>query len=128
MLLMFPRVSYRTREKSHAGDRSRRQDVSKTFPAEIDRLCRFGQIHRYSRNQPLFVTGEIAPGIFVLKTGRVKVTRRNPLGRLAPIVEQDTGNFVGEVGQLSGRPALWTFTHSKTWKRFSPRPRSCGPL
>jgi thioredoxin reductase (NADPH) len=78
----------------------------KLFPAEIDRLCRFGQMHRYSRNQPLFVTGEIAPGMFVFKTGRVKVTRRDPLGRLAPIVEQGPGDFVAEVGQLSGRPAL----------------------
>ena len=73
---------------------------------EIDRLLRFGHVQRRSKDQPLFVTGEIAPGMFVLKTGRVKVTRRDPLGHLAPIVEQGPGDFVAEVGQLSGRPAL----------------------
>ena len=74
--------------------------------AEIDRLLRFGELQRYSKDQPLFVTGEIAPGMFLLKTGRVKVTRRDPLGHLAPINEQGPGDFVAEVGQLSGRPAL----------------------
>jgi thioredoxin reductase (NADPH) len=82
----------------------------KMFPkltvAEIDRLHRFGQLQHYNRKQPLFVTGELAPGMFVLKTGRVKVRRRDPLGHLAPIVEQGPGDFVAEVGQLSGRPAL----------------------
>src|ERR1700730_15581626 len=82
----------------------------KMFPkltaAEIDRLLRFGQVQRYSKGQPLFVTGESAPGMFVLESGRVKVTRRDPLGHLASIVEEGPGDFVAEVGQLSGRPAL----------------------
>jgi thioredoxin reductase (NADPH) len=78
----------------------------KLTSAEIDRLLRFGQMQRYSKDQPLFVTGEIAPGMFVVKVGRVKMTRRDPLGHLAPIVERGPGDFVGEVGQLSGRPAL----------------------
>ena len=73
---------------------------------EIDRLIRFGQVQRYAKDQPLFVTGEVAPGTFVLRSGRAKVTRRDPLGRLAPIVEQGPGDFTAELGQLSGRPAL----------------------
>jgi thioredoxin reductase (NADPH) len=78
----------------------------KLIIAEIDRLLRIGQKQLYSNDQPLFVTGEIAPGMFVVKVGRVKMTRRDPLGHLAPIVERGPGDFVGEVGQLSGRPAL----------------------
>jgi thioredoxin reductase (NADPH) len=82
----------------------------KIFPkfaaGEIDRLIRFGEVQRYAKDQPLFVTGEVAPGTFVLRSGRVKVTRRDPLGRLAPIVEQGPGDFTAEVGQLTGRPAL----------------------
>jgi thioredoxin reductase (NADPH) len=74
--------------------------------AEIDRLRPFGHQRHYNKDQPLFVTGEIAPGMFVLKTGRVQVTRRDPLGHLAPIVEETAGDFVAEVEQLSGRPAL----------------------
>jgi thioredoxin reductase (NADPH) len=78
----------------------------KLAAAEIDRLLRFGEIRRYDNDQPLFVTGQSAPGMFVLKRGRVKVTRRDPLGHLAPIVEEGPGDFVAEVGQLSGRLAL----------------------
>jgi thioredoxin reductase (NADPH) len=73
---------------------------------EIDRLGRFGHQRHYNKDQSLFVTGEIAAGMFVLKSGRVKVTRRDPLGRLAPIVEETAGDFVAEVEQLSRRPAL----------------------
>jgi thioredoxin reductase (NADPH) len=44
--------------------------------------------------------------MFVLKSGRVQVTRRDPLGHLSPIVEVGPGDFVADVQQLSGRPAL----------------------
>ena len=87
-------------------DPSDKRMFPKFSAAEIDRLCRFGHQQRYSKGQPLFVTGEIAPGMFVLKSGRAQVTRRDPLGHLAPIVEETAGDFVAEVGQLSGRPAL----------------------
>jgi thioredoxin reductase (NADPH) len=75
-------------------------------PDEIDRLRRFGEIRRYGRGNPLFTTGDIAPGMFVLISGCAEVRRRDPLGRLAPIVVQGPGEFVAEIGQLSGRPAL----------------------
>jgi thioredoxin reductase (NADPH) len=78
----------------------------KLRPAEIDRLGRFGEVRAYGKEEPLFVAGETAPGMFVLKAGRVKVTRCDPLGHTAPIVEQGPGDFVAEVGQLAGRPAL----------------------
>jgi thioredoxin reductase (NADPH) len=83
-----------------------RQMFPKLAPAEIDRLQRFGENRRYAPGTPLVVTGESAPGTFVLRAGSVAVTRRDPLGHLAPIVQQGPGDFVAEVGQLSGRPAL----------------------
>jgi thioredoxin reductase (NADPH) len=52
------------------------------------------------------VTGDIAPGLFVLISGTVSVRRRDPFGHLAPIVEGGPGQFVAEIAQLSGRPAL----------------------
>src|SRR5258706_10608103 len=82
------------------------QMFPKLTPNEIDRLRRFGQDRHYPADTALFVTGEVAPGMFVLTRGSVKVTRRDPLGHMAPIVEQGPGEFVAEVGQLSGRPAL----------------------
>jgi len=73
---------------------------------EIDRLRRFGEVRRYAPGDALFVTGDVAPGMYVLIKGSVRVTRRDPLGHAAPIVEQGPGEFVAEVGQLSGQPAF----------------------
>jgi thioredoxin reductase (NADPH) len=44
--------------------------------------------------------------MYVLIKGSVRVTRRDPFGHSAPIVEQGPGDFVAEVGQLSGQPAF----------------------
>src|SRR6202790_2095535 len=87
-------------------DTRREQMFPKLEPREIDRLRRFGQIRRYAAGEALFVTGEIAPGTVVLIKGSVRVTRRDPLGHHAPIAEQGAGDFVAEVGQLSGQPAF----------------------
>jgi thioredoxin reductase (NADPH) len=87
-------------------DSRREQMFPKLDPKEIDRLRRYGEIRRYAAGGALFVTGEIAPGMFVLIKGSVRVMRRDPLGHSAPIVEQGPGEFVAEVGQLSGQPAL----------------------
>ena len=78
----------------------------KLTPQEIDRLRRFGDVRRYTPGEALFVTGDVAPGMYVLIKGSVRVTRRDPLGHAAPIVEQGPGEFVAEVGQLSGQPAF----------------------
>src|ERR1700726_1064497 len=87
-------------------DTRREQMFPKLEPREIDRLRRFGDVRRYSAGEALFVTGEIAPGMAVLIKGSVRVTRRDPLGHSAPIIEQGPGEFVAEVGQLSGQPAF----------------------
>jgi len=87
-------------------DTRREQMFPKLEPREIDRLRRFGDVRRYSAGEALFVTGEIAPGMVVLIKGSVRVTRRDPLGHHAPIAEQGAGEFVAEVGQLSGQPAF----------------------
>src|SRR3982075_3336926 len=87
-------------------DNRREQMFPKLEPDEIDRLRRFGEIRHYAADDALFVTGDVAPGMYVLIKGSVRVTRRDPLGHSAPIVEQGPGEFVAEVGQLSGQPAL----------------------
>src|SRR6266446_1728150 len=87
-------------------DTRREQMFPKLEPREIDRLRRFGKVRRYAAGEALFVTGEIAPGMFVLIKGSARLTRRDPLGHSAPILEQGPGEFVAEVGQLSGQPAF----------------------
>src|SRR5258706_4100237 len=87
-------------------DTRREQMFPKLAPQEIDRLRRFGEVRRYAAGEALFLTGDIAPGMFVLIKGSVRVTRRDPMGHSAPIVEQGPGEFIAEVGQLSGQPAF----------------------
>jgi thioredoxin reductase (NADPH) len=87
-------------------DSRNEQMFPKLPPAEIDRLRRFGEVRHYAPGEALFVTGNVAPGMHVLINGSVRVVRRDPLGHSAPIVEQGPGEFVAEVGQLSGQPAF----------------------
>jgi thioredoxin reductase (NADPH) len=81
-----------------------------TFPAltaqEIDRLRRYGSLHKYSDGEKLFEAGKISPGMFVVLKGVVALTQRDGLGHLAPIAEQGEGQFLADVGQLSTRATL----------------------
>jgi len=75
-------------------------------PAEIDRLRRFGETRSYGAGERLATTGEVGPGMFVILTGNVVVTQRDELAHHPPIVTYGPGSFLGELAQLSGRPAL----------------------
>lgn len=75
-------------------------------PAEIARIRRFGTVLHFSKGDRLFAAGEPGPGMFVLLKGSVCITQRDGLGHVVPIVTQGPGEFLAEVGQLSGAPAL----------------------
>lgn len=74
--------------------------------AEIDRLRRFGETRSYSAGEHLVTTGEPSPGMLVVLSGEVTVTQHNVFGPNQLIVTHGPGGFVGELAQLSGRPAL----------------------
>lgn len=73
---------------------------------EIERMRRFGSPRHYADGSRLFAAGEAGPGMFVVLSGQVAITQRDGLGRVAPVATQGRGQFLAEVGQLSGRPAL----------------------
>jgi thioredoxin reductase (NADPH) len=81
-----------------------------TFPAltpqEIARMRRFGDIRTYRHGETLFETGKPGPGMFVILSGHVAITQRDGLGHVTPVIEQGPGQFLAEIGQLSGRAAL----------------------
>jgi thioredoxin reductase (NADPH) len=81
-----------------------------TFPsltaAEIERMRRFGEIALYKDGDMLFETGKPGPGMFVVLSGHVCVTQRDGFGRVSPVADQCAGQFLAEIGQLSGRMAL----------------------
>ncbi len=81
-----------------------------TFPTltsdEIARIRRFGEVRTYKHGEALFETGKVGPGMFVILSGHVEITRRDGLGHVTPIIEHGQGQFLAELGQLSGRHAL----------------------
>jgi len=81
-----------------------------TFPAltpqEIERIKRFGEPRSYKDGEILFETGKPGPGMFVILSGHVAITQRDGLGHVSPVIDQGPGQFLAEIGQLSGRVAL----------------------
>jgi thioredoxin reductase (NADPH) len=81
-----------------------------TFPAltaqEIARLRRFGELRLYKDGEKLFETGKPGPGMFVLLSGHVAITQRDGFGHVTPVIDQGPGQFLAEIGQLSGRVAF----------------------
>lgn len=81
-----------------------------TFPAltsaEIERIRHFGELRSYSDGELLFETAKPGPGMFVILKGHVAITQRDGLGHVTPIIDQGPGQFLAELGQISGRPAL----------------------
>jgi thioredoxin reductase (NADPH) len=90
-----------------AGMEARRPQM---FPeltdAEIARVNRFGTPVHHARGERLITAGEPGPGMFVLLKGHVTLSQRDGLGHVAPIVTHGRGQFLAEVGTLSGRFAL----------------------
>jgi thioredoxin reductase (NADPH) len=69
-------------------------------------MRRFGDIRTYHDGERLFETGKPGPGMFVLLSGHVAITQRDGLGHVTPVIDQGPGQFLAEIGQLSGRVAL----------------------
>ncbi len=81
-----------------------------TFPtltaSEIERMRRFGEVYHYSDGEALFEAGKPGPGMFVVLSGTVVISHRDGLGHVSHIIDQGPGQFMAEIGQLSGRVAL----------------------
>ena len=86
------------------------QRHEQTFPTltpnEIDRMRRFGELRTYRHGETLFETGKPGPGMFVVLSGQIAITLRDGLGHVTPVIDQGPGQFLAEIGQLSGRVAL----------------------
>jgi thioredoxin reductase (NADPH) len=74
--------------------------------ADATRVRRFGELRHYARGSCLFRAGEPGPGMFLVLAGTVAITQRDGLGRVTPVAVQGPGQFLAEVGTLSGQPAL----------------------
>ena len=84
--------------------------LEQTFPAltpqEIARMRRFGEVRSHKDGERLFETGKPGPGMFVILSGHVAISQRDGLGHVTPVIDEGPGQFLAEIGQLSGRAAL----------------------
>lgn len=74
--------------------------------ADIDRMRRFGEASAYATGEYIVTSGDVAPGLIVVLSGRVDIIQDGGLGRRETIVTHGPGSFVGELAQLSARPSL----------------------
>ena len=74
--------------------------------SEIERLQRFGVRRTFAAGEALTRVGEAGPGMMVVLAGDVLVTHRDGVGEAHTVRTHSAGSFLGELAQLSGRPAL----------------------
>ena len=73
---------------------------------DVARLRRFGEVCHFPDGTFIMKAGEVAAGLaFVLK-GKIDVRQGGAVSHREPIVQHGPGQFLGELAQLSGRPAL----------------------
>ncbi len=73
---------------------------------EIARMARLGVHQKWTAGDAVFEAGKPGPGLYVVLSGWIDITTRNARGEDVLVVAQGPGQFVAEVGQLSGRPAM----------------------
>jgi thioredoxin reductase (NADPH) len=73
---------------------------------DIDCVRHFAVARHYDDGAYIFEAGKPTPGMVAILSGHVSVTQHDGLGHVAPIVEQGPGQFLAEINELAGRPAL----------------------
>nr|WP_315393267.1 FAD-dependent oxidoreductase [uncultured Duganella sp.] len=82
------------------------QALPKLDPSEIKRIERFGARACYRDGEMLFEAGRSTFGMFVLLSGKIRISRYDGLGNTSVITEHLPGEFAGEMSQLSNAPSL----------------------
>jgi thioredoxin reductase (NADPH) len=73
---------------------------------EIERVRRFGECRSFAKGAALLTIGHVGAGLMVILSGQVDVTHVDKTGQRVSIVGHGPGEFIGELAQLAGRPAL----------------------
>jgi thioredoxin reductase (NADPH) len=85
-------------------------DTTRAFPFlandDVQRLARFGVPRNFASGEAIFTAGQVGPGMVILLRGNVSILRRYGMSPGRFIRHQGPGEFVAEINQLSGKPAL----------------------
>jgi thioredoxin reductase (NADPH) len=87
-------------------EQRRPQMFPRLSDARVKRAIRFGTVERWSAGEAIFLTGQASAGMRIILSGTVVLSRRDGLGRSRFWAELGEGQFLGETGQLTGRPHL----------------------
>jgi thioredoxin reductase (NADPH) len=86
-------------------ERRRDQMLPELDPLEIERMRRFGETRNFAKGDVILTAGEVGPGLVVILSGEVDIVRHESISN-SVIVTYGSGQFMGELAQLAGRPAL----------------------
>jgi thioredoxin reductase (NADPH) len=86
-------------------ERRREQMLPELDPLEIERMRRFGETRNFAQGDVIRTAGQVGPGLVVILSGEVDIVRHEPLTK-SVIYTYGSGQFMGELAQLAGRPAL----------------------
>jgi thioredoxin reductase (NADPH) len=75
-------------------------------PLEIERVRRFGEVRAFAAGESLVTSGQVASGLMVILAGKVSVTEPGYYSNPKQLLIHGPGNFLAELAQLTGRPAL----------------------
>src|SRR5580704_5222661 len=73
---------------------------------DIARLRRFGEVRHFADGTAIMKAGEIAPGLAFVLNGKIDVRQGGAVSQRQSITQHGPGSFLGELAQLSNRPAL----------------------
>ncbi|MBA2588530.1 MAG: FAD-dependent oxidoreductase [Alphaproteobacteria bacterium] len=73
---------------------------------DFARLRRFGQVRSFADGTSIMTAGKVADGLAFLLKGKIAVRQGGAVSHREPIVTHGPGSFLGELAQLSDRPAL----------------------
>jgi thioredoxin reductase (NADPH) len=86
-------------------ERRRDQMLPELDPLEIERMRRFGETRNFAQDEVIVTAGQVGPGLVVILSGEIDIVRHES-SRKGIIVTHGSGQFMGELAQLAGRPAL----------------------
>ena len=84
----------------------RHQMFPEISEAELGRMLRFGVRKSFEAGALLESTGVRTPGMYLILAGEVDIIQRDGMGNTQPIVQMGRGDFVAELGSMTGKPSL----------------------
>ena len=69
---------------------------------EMDELNRITRMESFTKNQPIYLQGALSRSVFLLKKGRVKISKVDETGKSVTLAILEPGEIFGEIEALEG--------------------------